>query len=135
MLESLYREVLIPPAVDQEAFGTPGRARPSWIRVESPTSSGIETVGEESLGTGEWEAISLALERHADLLVVDDRRGRAVARRLGIPIAETVAIFLRAKEAALIPAVKPLLDELLSKGLRLSQTLYKAALEQADESK
>ena len=50
-----------------------------------------------SLGPGESEAISLALEAHADLLIVDDRPARRLAQALGTPIIGTLGVLFAAK--------------------------------------
>lgn len=133
LLQTLYHEVLIPPSVEREAFQLRGRQRDPWLRVESPIQPVPSSVSSADLGPGETEALALALERHADLLLIDDRKGRGVAKALGLPIAGTVAILLRSKEAGLIPSVRPLLDQLISNGLRVSSGLYAAALRMARE--
>jgi predicted nucleic acid-binding protein len=77
VLFSLFREVVIPSAVFSELkhARTPQEVRqwiaqpPAWLQVRSPTSVDPSL----RLGRGETEAISLALELKADLLLMDDR--------------------------------------------------------------
>ena len=45
----------------------------------------------------------------------------------------TIAILLDAKDKGIIRAVKPLMDELMKKKIRISKELYDHALELADE--
>jgi uncharacterized protein len=65
------------------------------------------------LDPGEAEAIALAIEQQADLLVIDERKGREVAKRHQLPIIGLLGILTIAKRRGLIPAVKPLVDRLV----------------------
>ena len=79
ILRSLYKEVVIPPAVlvEMQAPGTPAsvidwtRNRPDWIVVERVAES---TIIADEIEEGEAEAIALAEQLDADLILLDDRR-------------------------------------------------------------
>lgn len=87
------------------------------------------------LDKGEAEAIALAVESEAGLLLMDERRGRRAASRLGIPVVGVLGILVKAKETMLLPAVKPVLDDLRSKaGFRVSRQLYERVLQEVGES-
>ena len=86
----------------------------------------------EDLGPGEQQAIGLAHSLPA-LLLMDERLGRTAARRLGVRVAGTVGVVLRAKEMGLIPEVIPLLKELRARGYWLSDGLLDAAMRLAGE--
>lgn len=75
--------------------------------------------------------ISLARIDRLDLL--PERRGRNIAMALGIPQTGTVGILLTAKKAGAIPALTPLLDDLIENGIRLSSRLYEEARRLAGE--
>ena len=66
----------------------------------------------EDLDPGEAEAIVLAIERRADLLV-DERRGRRTATAAGIMVTGLLGVVAEAKRAGRIDLVKPVLDELI----------------------
>jgi uncharacterized protein len=130
LLPALYAPVLAPPVVVQE-FGT----APPWLIVVAPTAlSPLEAdVLRPVAGRGEAEAIALARERSV-AVVLDDRQARGVARRLGVPLLGTVGVLLRAKRAALVPAVAPLLEALDAAGFRLGPAVRVEALRLAGEA-
>ncbi len=74
----------------------------------------------------------LAEERKASLLI-DDRVGRRVAEKRGIPCFGSLRVLKEAKGRGLIPAVKPTLDALRQAGLHLSDALYRTFLLDAGE--
>ena len=86
------------------------------------------------LNRGEAEAIVLASESAADLLIIDERRGDQVARAQGIETRGLIGVLLRAKEEGLFPELRPILDELIQDaGFWISDAVYELALERAGE--
>ena len=59
------------------------------------------------LHQGEAEAIRLALETEADWLLIDEKEGREMARRLGLPVTGVLGLLLRAKSMGQIAEIKP----------------------------
>jgi predicted nucleic acid-binding protein len=139
ILESLYGKVLIPPAVEDELFfsksGRPGFIevmRPVWIDViplRAPKRANLLA----DLDRGEAEVIALALERNADLIILDERLARQYARRLELMMTGTLGVLLKAKQQGLLSELRPLINELRQNKIRLSEAVIAEALRLADE--
>ena len=92
------------------------------------------TLLREQLDLGESKAIVLAHERQAEILLVDERRGRRRASQSGLTVLGTLGILLRAHELGLVERVQPLLDHLLLLPFRMSDALYAEVLRRAEEA-
>jgi predicted nucleic acid-binding protein len=75
LLQKLFGSVTIPEAVFEElrAFHA---AVPDFIRVQAIVGPGRRLPGTENLGRGEAEAVRLAKEAGAEILLTDDRKAR-----------------------------------------------------------
>ena len=91
---------------------------PAWLEVLSPKSSFILA----QLDPGESEAIALAAEVHADVLLIDDQAGRQVALRTGQKVAGTLAVLDEADQAGLVDFDEAV-AELLKTSFRVSQAV------------
>jgi len=144
LLPTLYQRVLIPEAVYRELVDieptVPGSAEvqtATWLEVKVIANREIveHLQSEVRLDPGESEAIALVLELGADLLLIDERRGRAEADRLGIRITGLLGILVEAKQKNLITAVKPLMDALIATSdFRISSALYNQILNIVNET-
>jgi predicted nucleic acid-binding protein len=109
-MPSVLGDVVTPPAVLEElrSWGASEEVRqwaaqpPTWLRVLEPRAIDPSLM----LGKGESAAISLALElrRHneAVYLLIDERSGRAAARRLGLSLLGTLTVLGEAGKLGLI---------------------------------
>lgn len=87
------------------------------------------------LDAGEREAIALARELNADLLIVDDEAGRNVATRLGFTVTGTLGVLISAKQAGLLVALKPEIERLCTETtFRISAELKNNVIRRAGES-
>ena len=129
LLPSVFPEVLAPPAVVEE-FGR----RPDWLVVRAAQDAETTRTMRAQLDAGEAEAIALALEHPGSAVLLDERRGRAYAAALGVPVVGTFGVLIRAKRGGLIPAIHPVLDALVAAGFYASDALYHRALALAGEA-
>ena len=110
LLRDLFGEVLAPPAVLRELSALPDHALllsgTSWIRPVFPEDYALVEELTENLDLGESEAIVVALEMKADRLIVDEKLGRSIAQKYGIPIVGVLGILIEAKRAELLKAVR-----------------------------
>ncbi|WP_240922822.1 DUF3368 domain-containing protein [Thermococcus sp. Bubb.Bath] len=76
---------------------------------------------------GEAEAIVLARELNVDLLILDEKIPRIIAKSLGIKVSGTLALLFIAKERGLLKEdLEPLLLELRAKGVSFSEKVVEA---------
>jgi hypothetical protein len=115
LLSTLYTEVVVPPEVKRElekAAELHENFDWSLLRVVEPKSLDEVRSLAVSLDLGEAEAIVVASELQADLLLIDEADGREVARKKGIQYTGPLGVLLEAKTRDLLPAVTPELDRL-----------------------
>ena len=135
ILPELYRAVLIPPAVKAELThaNTPAVVRewisqpPAWLEVVSlkqPVDSALE-----QLDAGEREAISLASELQAILLLMDERDGVTIARHRGLKVVGTLAALDLAAAHGLVD-LQTMFDRLRATTFRSPVRLMVSMLEQ-----
>ncbi|CAG0928861.1 hypothetical protein TFLX_01106 [Thermoflexales bacterium] len=141
LLRQLYDRVIIPQAIYDEIViagaGQPGAAEvktASWIETRRVQNQALADVLKLELDRGEAEAVALALELKADLLLIDERKGRAIATRLGLVYIGLLGALVEAKRCGLIPAVKPIVDNLIAKaGFWINVDLYQRVLQSVAE--
>jgi predicted nucleic acid-binding protein len=119
LFKDLYGSVIVPEAVAEELrrptstciaieiVGMPG------FDVRSPTLSPAALGVPGDLDPGEMQAITLALELKADLVLMDERKGTAAARGLGLSTIGVFGMLLEAKRRTLIDRLLPLVDRLI----------------------
>ena len=142
LLRDLFTTILIPEAVYKEIVlhGT-GRAgaevvqSASWIEQRSVANAALADVLKLELDEGEAEAIVLALESGANLVLLDERHGRQRATRLGLRVTGVMGVLMEAKRQHLLTTVRPVMDALRNEaGFWISDTLYRHVLDQVGEA-
>ncbi len=140
LLHQVVGALVIPEEVANEIRGYQGGhyaeidlTRESWISVQSVQSSTQVLLLLPTLDQGEAEVIALALEQHAHLVLLDELTGRKVAESLQLSVLGSVGILIRAKQMNLIPAVRPLLENMVRRGVRYSQRFIASILRQIGE--
>jgi hypothetical protein len=135
LVEAAVGPVVVPRTVWSELV-TPGtrlevidalRAA-AWIRV-------VDDPAHQELGLdpGETAAILLAEGLGAEALLIDERRGRAVAMAHGLSVIGTLGVLAGAKRAGAVDRVAPLVEKLRADGFWLSQSLVDQLLARLGE--
>lgn len=135
LLPLLYGRIVIPPSVMRELMqtATPQPVRiwmdhlPEWVTVKSPHSP--VSVFPAVLGPGEREALALAEELAADVLLVDDEAARLEAERRSIPVQGTLGILDLAAEHGLLVDLPDAIQRLRTTNFRASKKLIDFFLE------
>ncbi len=108
VLPSLFGSILIPPVVAEELqhFRTPPPVRawmstpPPWLEIRPPQQAPEAPL--LRLGAGERDAILLAREIGADLLLMDDLAGREEAERRAFAVMGTLRVLELGAERAML---------------------------------
>jgi hypothetical protein len=143
LLRLQFGEIVMPPAVAAELqldSSRPGSAALSeavaagWIRTVVVGDQVLARSLLHELDPGEAEALALATQLQADLVLMDESEGRAAARRLGLRTVGVVGVLLRAKRNGTIASVAVALGALIHEAhFRHSDDLIHTVLTEAGE--
>ena len=87
-----------------------------------------------TLDTGEAAVIHLARTIRSDAVLIDERKGRKVARSVyNLPVIGTVRVLVDAKRKGLLSAVGPALLEIRGNGYWIHDVIVQRALQEAGE--
>src|SRR4051812_10798964 len=105
---NLYGSVIVPEAVRNELRRATTRCPAIEISgvegfaVRTPRGNPLDLGVPSDLDPGETQAIALAIELRADLVLMDERKGTRAANHLGLPTIGVFGVLLQAKRAGLI---------------------------------
>jgi len=133
VLRELFGRVIIPQTVFDELNATGASAKvrdwannlPDWIEVRQTNL--LADTSLEALDAGEREAILLAQELSADLLLVDDKQARQAALDLHLSITGTIGVLDQAARRSLID-LRTTIDELQKTNFHISEDLIRELL-------
>lgn len=133
VLPMLFTEVVVPPGVLAELQHSHApdvvrdwaKSSPTWMVVRSP----VYVDPQVQLGRGEAEAIALAVEMQAELLLVDDRRARREAESRGLSVAGTVGVLEAAAKRQLLN-LPDVVAKLRQTNFHVSDRILERALEE-----
>lgn len=136
LLPRYYGTVLIPSVVKAELQrpATPEKVRdwiatpPQWLTISDPQVTLPPTKG---VHAGELAAVSLALEFHASLLLVDDLSARQFAKRHQVSILGTLGLLARAAKEKLVDFAS-VINDLQSHGFRFNEKLLQRVKSEFD---
>lgn len=139
LLPALFTAVHIPEAVRDEirkkplAAGIGELEGANWLTVRPVTNLIAVELLLDQLDVGESQAIVLAHELRADLLLMDERRGRRRASQTGITVVGTLGILIDARQRGLTGPIRPMLDLLRKLPFYMSDALHSEALRRVGE--
>lgn len=129
-LHSLFDKILVPKAVKNECRDPEVLNAIQTAPFEIKTVKNVLPLG---MGSGEREAISLAVETNVEIIFTDDEKASKKALRFCLNPQETYKILVLAKEKGLIPSVKAVLDRMIKNGEGIEDETYLEALRLAGE--
>ena len=140
LLKGYFTEISIPEAVYRECV-IDGKDREdakrienaAWIRVVDIKNIDLKKAFNTVLDEGESEAIVLALQESADLILLDDYEARELARTYGMKITGTIGLLIKAKYEGDISSIDEMLKKLRRTGFWLSDDLYTKILRDEGE--
>jgi predicted nucleic acid-binding protein len=131
VLEAIYGEVVIPPAVQDEMLDplAPPSVRswiknpPRWLEVRTPAHINIPL--DPELDAGEREAIALAKTGgQGSVLLIDERVGRREATRLGLKVTGTLGVLEEADKRGLLD-IRKAIERLRATTFKASDSILK----------
>ena len=138
ILHTLFGEILLAEAVKKELDHLPNQSAvldtKEWIKIAAIQDTHLLQELLLSLDEGEAASIILAIEKQADYLIIDESEGRKTAQKFKIRITGLLGVLVRAKQKGLIPALMPIMNELvINMKFRIHTELYEEVLKQAGE--
>ncbi len=137
ILKELFQTIIIPEAVYNEikakdSYGC-SEVEADFIQPEAIKGIIYRDFLLNQIDLGEAETIILAKEINANSVIIDDNIAYKVAVNSGLNVIRTLSVLLRAKEKGIISEIKPLLDEMISKGRWYSKRVYNDFLQRINE--
>jgi len=137
ILKELFHTVIIPEAVyneirAKESYGYK-EVESDFINVEQIKGKIYSDLLFNQIDLGETETIILAKEINADFVIIDDNMAYRIATNSGLNVTRTLSVLLRAKEKGIIREIKPIIDEMISKGRWYSKRVYRDFLKKTNE--
>jgi len=137
----LFGHVLIPTAVEREFLaGQPVglsffEAKAAGLIQVSASEIPLDPLLKSLLDEGEAAVIQLAQTLSINQVMIDERKGRKVAREVyRLRTLGTVRVLLEAKQSGLIDGICQPLQSMREHGYRIHEDIVQAALRQADEA-
>jgi len=143
ILEELFEEIIVPEAVYDECVVEGGDRRDAkhienadWIDVKSIKKENVHLKRAflKDIDEGESEAIVLALQESAELILLDEYDARELARSYDLKITGVIGLLLKAKKEKKIKDVSKHLNKLKSTGFWIDDELYNKILKKLDDT-
>jgi len=135
LLLKLYKKIYLPQKVFEEL--SKENEEFSYFKKhinEFKVEKIKEKIISSQLHEGESEAINLAIKKKANLILLDDKKARIIAKNFGLNVKGTLGVLLKFLDKKFISHedFKRLLDNLIENNFRIDIALYKEILKQAE---
>jgi predicted nucleic acid-binding protein len=140
ILSEFFEEILISASVFEEiqslkkyGYDLYPLSKESFKIIECQNKISLLELNKK-LDIGESESILICIERSADLLLIDEKKGRRIAESLGIQVTGILGLLIKAKMVGKIISLKSEIENLKEKlNFRLDDKLVNYALQQVGE--
>ncbi len=129
LLNHLFQEVITTNAVQKEF----GYTLPAWIVISNNPNDDKENQLASFLDEGEASIIALALNFSSVTIIIDEKKGRLLAKQQKLKTIGTLKVLLIAKQKGLISAINPLILKLQKFNFRLNKDVVNQILVLANE--
>ena len=129
LLRKCYGTIYVTPKVAEEF----GKALPDWIELKNATNLAVLQTLEQILDAGEASAIALCVEYPQATIVLDDLKGRKIAKSLNLKVTGSLGILIKAKQTGKLEKLKPVIEQIQKTDFRISENIVKKALELVGE--
>ncbi len=119
ILKHLYKEIIITKEVQSEFI----EKLPEWFIVSEVKNKKKQAEIEKRLDKGEASSIALALEINKSILIIDEVKGRKIAKSLNLEIIGTIGVLLLANKNGIIKDVMSTILKMVNRGFRLSDKM------------
>jgi len=141
LIQKLYTKIYIAEAVYQETViegnETTSRddfvSKRDWIEIVEISNKDAKKMFTTNLHEGEVETMILAIEKSADLCIIDDLIARKYAKKLNLNITGTLGVVIVGKKRGIIKEVKPMINQLIDVGMYIGTDLYSTIISIAGE--
>ncbi len=136
ILKKLFEKIVIPDTVYKEITAKEHDKlvfdKLKWIETRRVRKTEMINLLEKLINKGEAEAIILAKELNATLLI-DDAKARKYAKLLNIEVIGTLGLLKMAKKRGLVQSVRKVIDNMLTEGYYIEDRLVRKILKDVGE--
>lgn len=131
LLKDVYQTIVISKEVNKEL----NISLPSWITVKSVKDNNLTKVLSGIVDIGEASTIALGLENPNSMLIIDDLKGRKLAKKFDLQLTGLLGIAIKFKECGFIENLKDFIYEIKNVGFYISDSLINNIIDKYENTK
>lgn len=128
LLQKVFGKIHVTKVVADEI----GVTLPYWVEIMDLDATYYSDL-HNYLDRGEASSLALTIKNKDSLLIIDEKKGRKIAKELGVSITGSLGIILLSKQLGYVEKVKPVLDKIRTTNFRINPQLIKKVLQTANE--